>query len=79
LYGEEFFGFWFDGKYWLKNYSLLKDIDFNELKYRGRLRPKSLRGNNFYKGHRDIAKKASNHFKKASSPLKMYLKSLAIF
>jgi hypothetical protein len=32
---------------------------------------KSLRGNRFYKDHRDIAKKAS-------IPLKMYLKSLAI-
>jgi hypothetical protein len=40
--------------------------------------PKSLRGNRFYKGHRDIEEKASQHFKKASIPLKMYLKSFAI-
>jgi hypothetical protein len=38
---------------------------------RGELGPISLRGNKFYKGHRDIAKKAS-------IPLKMYLKSLEI-
>jgi hypothetical protein len=31
-----------------------------------------------YKGHRDIAEKASHHFKKASIPLKMYLKILEI-
>jgi hypothetical protein len=37
-----------------------------------------LRGNRFYKGYREIAEKASNHFKKASIPLKIYLKSLAI-
>jgi hypothetical protein len=30
------------------------------------------------KGHRDIAEKASHHFKKASISLKMCLKSLAI-
>jgi hypothetical protein len=41
------------------------------LSCRGGLRPKSLCGNRFYKGHRDIAEKAS-------IPLKMYLKSLAI-
>jgi hypothetical protein len=29
-------------------------------------------------GHKDIAKKASHHFEKASTSLKMYLKSLAI-
>jgi hypothetical protein len=40
---------------------------------------KSLRGNWFYKGHRDIAGTASHHFKKASFSLKMYLKSLTIF
>jgi hypothetical protein len=62
----------------VKNYSLLKDIDFKELKYRGRLRPKSLRGNSFYECPRNIAEKASHYFKKASHPLKMYLKSLAI-
>jgi hypothetical protein len=46
---------------------------------RGGLGSKSLRGNRFYKGHRDIAEKASHHFKKASIPKKkMYLKSLAI-
>jgi hypothetical protein len=46
---------------------------------RGELGPKILRGNRFYKGHRDIVKKASHHFtSKASIPLKMYLKSLAI-
>jgi hypothetical protein len=44
----------------------------------GGLVSKSLRGNRFYKGHRDIAGKASHHLKKASIPLKMYLKSLAI-
>jgi hypothetical protein len=38
---------------------------------RGGLRPKSLCGNSFYIGPRDIAEKAS-------IPLKMYLKSLAI-
>jgi hypothetical protein len=32
----------------------------------------------FYKSHRDIAGKVSHHFKKASIPLKMCLKSLAI-
>jgi hypothetical protein len=31
-----------------------------------------------YKAHRDIAEKASNQFKKASTPLQMDLKSLAI-
>jgi hypothetical protein len=41
------------------------------------LRPKILRGNRFYKGHRDIAGKASHHFKKVSISLKMYLKNLA--
>jgi hypothetical protein len=40
--------------------------------------PKSLRGNRFYKGHRDIAEKASHHFVKAFILLYMYLKSLAI-
>jgi hypothetical protein len=45
---------------------------------RGGLGPKSLRGNRFYKSHRDIAEIASYHFKKASIPLKTYLKSLAI-
>jgi hypothetical protein len=44
---------------------------------KGELGTKSLRGNMFYKGHRDIAEKASHHFKKAPIPLKMYLKSLA--
>jgi hypothetical protein len=42
----------------------------------GGLRLKSLPGNRLYKDHRDISKKASHHFKKASIPLKMYLKSL---
>jgi hypothetical protein len=51
---------------------------FEAVSYRGGLRPKSLRGNRFYNGHRDIAEKASHHFKKASIPLKMHLKSLAI-
>jgi hypothetical protein len=41
------------------------------MKTRGGLRPKSLRGDKFYKGHRDIAEKVS-------IPLKMYLKILAI-
>jgi hypothetical protein len=40
--------------------------------------PKSLLGNRFYKGHSDIAEKASQHFKKASIPLNMYLKSLPV-
>jgi hypothetical protein len=41
---------------------------------RGGLGPKSLCGNRFYKGHRDITEKSSHH----SIPLKMYLKSLVI-
>jgi hypothetical protein len=45
---------------------------------RGGLGPKSLGGNRFYKGHRDIAEKASHDLKKASIPLIMYLKRLAI-
>jgi hypothetical protein len=45
---------------------------------RGELGSKILHGNWFYKGHRDIAEKTLHHFKKASIPLKMYLKSLAI-
>jgi hypothetical protein len=45
---------------------------------RGGLGPKNLRGNRIYKGYKDIAKKASDRFEKASIPLKMYLKSLAI-
>jgi hypothetical protein len=40
--------------------------------------PKRLRGNKFYKSHRDVAEKASRHFKKATIPLKMYLKILGI-
>jgi hypothetical protein len=39
---------------------------------------KSLRGNRFYKDHRDIAKKASHHFKKAPILLTVYLKCLEI-
>jgi hypothetical protein len=50
----------------------------NSIRSRGGLGPKNLRGNNFYKDHRDIAEKASHHFKNASIPLKMYLKSLEI-
>jgi hypothetical protein len=46
--------------------------------FRGGLGPKSLRGHRFYKGHREIAEKTSHHFKTASIPLKMFLKSLAI-
>jgi hypothetical protein len=42
------------------------------------LGPKSLRGNMFYKGHIEIAEKASHHFKKAPISLTMYLKGLAI-
>jgi hypothetical protein len=42
------------------------------------LKTKSLRGNWFSKGHRDIAEKASHNFEKASIPLKIYLTSLAI-
>jgi hypothetical protein len=45
---------------------------------RGRLGPKSLCGNRIYEGHKNIAKKASRRFEKASIPLKMYLKSFAI-
>jgi hypothetical protein len=45
---------------------------------RGELGSKSLRVKRFYKGHRYITEKISHHFKKASIPLKMYLKSLAI-
>jgi hypothetical protein len=45
----------------------------------GGLGSQSLRCNRFYKGHREIAEKASYHFKKAYIPLKMLLKSLAIF
>jgi hypothetical protein len=55
----------------LKFYSLLNNS-------RGGLGPKSLRRNKIYKGHIEIAKKASLRFEKASIPLKMYLKSLAI-
>jgi hypothetical protein len=33
---------------------------------------KKLRGNRFYKGHKDIAEKASHHFRNASIPLKMH-------
>jgi hypothetical protein len=40
--------------------------------------PKSIRVNRFYKGHREIAEITSHHFKKASIPLKTYLKNLAI-
>jgi hypothetical protein len=40
--------------------------------------PKTFRGNRFYKGHRYIAEKASQLFKKAFIPLKMYLKSLGV-
>jgi hypothetical protein len=47
-------------------------------KFRGGLGPKSLRGNSIYKSYRDMLEKATHHFKKASIPLKMYLKSLAI-
>jgi hypothetical protein len=42
------------------------------------LGPKSLRGNRIYKGHKDIENKASHCFEKASIPLKIYLKYLAI-
>jgi hypothetical protein len=45
---------------------------------RSGLGPKSLRGSRFYKGHKDIPEKASNHFNKTSIPLKIYLKCLAI-
>jgi hypothetical protein len=37
---------------------------------RGGLGPKSLRGNIINKGHKDISKKASHCFEKASIPLK---------
>jgi hypothetical protein len=45
---------------------------------RGGLESKSHRSKRFYKGHRDIAEKASHHFKKALIPLTVYLKSFAI-
>jgi hypothetical protein len=46
---------------------------------RGGLGSKSrLRGKRFYKGHKDVAEKTSHHFRIASIPLKMYLKSLTI-
>jgi hypothetical protein len=42
-----------------------------------RLRPlKYLKISSNASGHRTIAKRASHHFKNASFPLKMYLKSL---
>jgi hypothetical protein len=40
-------------------------------KARSGLRPKSLRGNRIYKDYRDIAEKASHHFKNAAISLKM--------
>jgi hypothetical protein len=46
--------------------------------HRGGQGPKSHRGNRIYKGHKNIGKKASHFFEKASIPLKIYLKSLAI-
>jgi hypothetical protein len=55
----------------LASFSLLKWVV-----PRGGLGPKSLRGNRFYKSHIDIAEKALHHFKKASIPLKIYLKDL---
>jgi hypothetical protein len=42
------------------------------------MRPKSFRGNRFYKSHRYITEKASHHFKKVLIAKKLYLKSLAI-
>jgi hypothetical protein len=51
---------------------------FSMVATRDGLGPKSLRDYRFYKGNRDIAEKASQHFEKASIPLKMYLKSLAV-
>jgi hypothetical protein len=57
---------------------LINHTKQNARGFRGGLEPKSLRGNRYYKDHKDIAEKASHHFKKASIPLKMYLKSLAI-
>jgi hypothetical protein len=53
-------------------------MTINGVVIRGGMEQKSLRGNSFYKSHREIAEKAQHHFKKASIPLKMYLKSLAI-
>jgi hypothetical protein len=47
--------------------------------WQGRTGAKKARGNRFYKSLRDIAEKAPHHFKKASIPIKMYLKSLEIF
>jgi hypothetical protein len=46
--------------------------------FRGGLEPKTFHDKRIYKGHRDIEKKASHHSKKASIPLKMYLKNPAI-
>jgi hypothetical protein len=45
---------------------------------RGGLAPKNLHAIRIYKGHKDISKKDSHRFEKASIPLKMYLKNLAI-
>jgi hypothetical protein len=58
-------------------------LSFFNFDIQERTGPKRMGGNRFYKGHKEIAEKASHHFKqashhfkKASIPLKMYLKSL---
>jgi hypothetical protein len=45
---------------------------------RGGQGPKILRGKRIYNGHKDIEKKPSHRFEKASISLKTYLKSLTI-
>jgi hypothetical protein len=63
-----------------KNHRYTRKTNQNEnfSKKKGRLGPNSLRGKRFHTGHRDIMETASHHFKKASVPLKIYLKSLTI-
>jgi hypothetical protein len=59
--------------------SFIRNINFLYSDYcRDGLGPKNLHRNRFYKGCRNIAENASHLFKKASIPLKMYLKSLTI-
>jgi hypothetical protein len=53
-------------------------VKLESLLFRGGLGPKRFRSTKFHKGHKDIAEKALHHFEKASIPLKIDLKSLAI-
>jgi hypothetical protein len=55
-----------------------KNLLHSKILTKSGLGPKSFGGNRFYEGHRDISEKASHHFKNASIPLKVYLKSPAI-